>query len=57
MLADRLLCRRPDTLALCTDRRHVNRAGPIAMVAALVASVALFDNQAAYVGPVPRALP
>jgi NCS1 family nucleobase:cation symporter-1 len=57
VLADRLLCRRPDALALCTDRRHVNRAVPIAMVVALVVSVGLFGNQAAYVGPVPRAVP
>ena len=57
VLADRLLCRRPDALALCTDRRHVNRAGPVAMVVALAVSVALFGNQAAYVGRVRRALP
>jgi NCS1 family nucleobase:cation symporter-1 len=57
VLADRLLCRRPDALALCTDRRHVNRAGPVAMLTALVVSVGLFGNQALYVGPVPRAVP
>ena len=57
VLADRLLCRRPDALALCTDRRHVNRAGPIAMLSARVVSVGLFGNQALYVGPVPRAVP
>ncbi len=57
VLADRLLCRRRDALALCTDRHHVNRAGPVAMVTALVVSVGLFGNQALYVGPVPRAVP
>jgi NCS1 family nucleobase:cation symporter-1 len=57
VLADRLLCRRPDALALCTDRRYVNRAGPAAMLTALVVSVGLFGNQALYVGPVPRAVP
>jgi NCS1 family nucleobase:cation symporter-1 len=58
VLADRLLWRHPDgDLHVFTDRSHVNRAGPIAMAVALVVSVALFGNQAAYVGPVPRAFP
>jgi nucleobase:cation symporter-1, NCS1 family len=58
VLADRLLWRYPDgDLHVFTDRNHVNRAGPIAMAVALVVSVALFGNQSAYVGPVPRAFP
>jgi nucleobase:cation symporter-1, NCS1 family len=58
VLADRLLWRHPDgDLHVFTDRSHVNRAGPIAMAVALVISVAPFGNQAAYVGPVPRAFP
>src|SRR5690349_19535583 len=46
VLADRLLWRRRDPLDLCTDRRHVNPAGPVAMLLGLVGSVALFGNQA-----------
>jgi NCS1 family nucleobase:cation symporter-1 len=58
VLADRLFWRYPDgDLRVFTDRGHVNRAGPVAMAVALVTSVALFGNQAAYVGPVPRAHP
>ena len=58
VLADRLLSPQPDgDLRVYTDRRHVNRAGPVAMVVALVVSVGLFGNQELYVGPVPRAYP
>ena len=58
VLADRLLSGPPDgDLRVYSDRRYVNRAGPVALLSALVVSVGLFANQTAYVGPVPRAFP
>lgn len=58
VLADRLFWKfSGDPVALLTDRSHRNWAGPIAMVVAAVVSIALFSNQSAYVGLLPRAHP
>ena len=58
VLADRLLWKvSGDDLAVLTDRSHRNWAGPIAMTVAIVVSIGLFCNQAAYVGLVARAFP
>ncbi len=52
LLADRA-ARRGTRIAafLADDARYTNRAGLIAFLVALVASVVLFSNQSAYVGP------
>lgn len=56
ILADRLLAA-PVAAETYVQRGFRNPAGPIAMVAAMAASVLLFSNQTLYVGPLPRALP
>jgi purine-cytosine permease-like protein len=57
VLADRYLRRDRDIERLLFDTRHVNWAGPIAMVAGVVLSVWLFSNQERYVGLVPARVP
>ncbi|GII33252.1 purine-cytosine permease family protein [Planotetraspora mira] len=57
VLADRYLRRDRDIERLLFDSRHVNWAGPIAMVAGVVLSVWLFSNQERYVGLVPARVP
>ncbi len=39
------------------DRRHTNWAGPVAMIAGMAVSIALFSNQTEYVGVVPKHVP
>jgi NCS1 nucleoside transporter family len=57
VLADRYLRRDRDIERLLFDTRHVNWAGPIAMVAGVLLSVWLFSNQERYVGLVPSRVP
>lgn len=57
VLLDQWLYRGRDDAPLLADPTHRNWAGPIAMLAGLVGSVALFSNQQLYTGPVPAAAP
>lgn len=58
VLTDRWLRRGTELGPLVQERRrYVNPAGPIALVVAGVASIALFANQTLYVGLVVRAVP
>jgi NCS1 family nucleobase:cation symporter-1 len=57
VLLDQWLYRGRDDAPLLGAPAHRNWAGPIAMLAGLAGSVALFSNQQLYTGPVPEALP
>ena len=57
VFVDRLLRRGTDSSRLYGDTRHVNLAGPIAMLVAGVVSIWLFCDQTKYVGPIPTAHP
>jgi NCS1 nucleoside transporter family len=57
VLLDQLLYRGRDNAPLLADPAYRNWAGPIAMLVAMVGSVALFSNQQLYTGPVPEAVP
>ena len=46
-----------DAEHLLFDTGHRNLAGPVAMLAGMIVSIALFSNQQFYTGPVPTALP
>jgi purine-cytosine permease-like protein len=57
VLADRLLRRGQDPVALATAPRRENWAGPIAMLVGMVVSIWLFSNQTKYVGTVVKHAP
>ena len=57
VLADRLLDKTRDDLAVYTDRRHTNWAGPIAMAVAMIVAIFLFSNQTLYVGAIAKVAP
>ncbi|MGZ4459692.1 MAG: purine-cytosine permease family protein [Nocardioidaceae bacterium] len=57
VLVDRVMRRGTDVVAVATDTRYANWAGPIAMAAGMVLSIWLFSNQVKYVGPVAKAHP
>ncbi|WP_375497440.1 purine-cytosine permease family protein [uncultured Jatrophihabitans sp.] len=57
VFVDRLLRRGTDSSRLYGDTRHVNLAGPIAMLVAGVLSIWLFSDQTKYVAPIPKAHP
>lgn len=60
VLTDRLLRRgRPDeeVTELAQDPTHVNWAGPVAMLVAMVLSIWLFSNQVNYTGPIAKVVP
>jgi purine-cytosine permease-like protein len=53
---DQLLRKDPDE-TLLFDQRHLNWAGPVAMLVGVVVSIILFSNQTEYVGIVPKHVP
>lgn len=57
VLADRLVRPAADVVALATNARYTNWAGPISMAVGMVLSIWLFSNQSKYVGVVPKAHP
>jgi len=60
VLIDRMLRKgtsQEEIIAIATDKRYTNWAGPIAMAAGMVISIWLFSNQVKYIGPVPKSHP
>jgi purine-cytosine permease-like protein len=54
VFVDWVLRRGTNFQALLGDKRHVNLAGPVAMLLGAVISIWLFSDQTKYVGPVPK---
>ncbi|MDQ2846587.1 MAG: cytosine permease [Actinomycetota bacterium] len=57
VFANWVVGRHRDVLALATDTKYRNWAGPIAMLVAMVVSIWLFSNQQKYVGIIPKHVP
>jgi hypothetical protein len=50
--SDQLLRKDPDE-TLLFDKRHLNWAGPVAMLVGMGISIGFFSNQTEYIAPVP----